>query len=370
MKGLELFRQPSIVQELLQHISPMEYVTLRQTIPLFLRRANLYPSVKEFALHRVNCNMLSVCTHDFAHVFVNQLRHNKCFALTGGALLTVLHGDDPEPEQDYDVFFVPEAPIEFEELANRPISNVTELMEYLPDLNVIMMALLRMRKEYHMNLTQVYPTTEPSDRNIFTITITTSTKFKMQFLVHASRENIPQHLSQFDLSFCANTLGALSNGLFMKDVKAVQSRTCTTSMELYVQQKLCVIPNLSGHLLEQNTDTGFVLVWQRWEKYRRRGYEIEVVFDPTTTYRNISGKISFIKLDRHSHGHYGCTCNDETDSVERSLCFSRCIEQLKIQKTHENKLCITNAWNAVASKSLELIDAERKLYRPIKILPL
>lgn len=46
MKGL--FNNPTIVQELLQCITPLEYMVLRRVFPIFLRKEKLYPSVNEF----------------------------------------------------------------------------------------------------------------------------------------------------------------------------------------------------------------------------------------------------------------------------------------------------------------------------------
>lgn len=344
MKGDLLFQHPTIVMELIRNVTPMEYVALRQTVPLFLRRPNLYPSAKEVALWSVERNVSAMRSEEFARVFANELRTKTCFALTGGSLLTALNGDEPQREQDYDICYVPAKPIDFDELVNRNFNDPLVALKYMPELEEIFKALsFNPQETITMDLTHVYPTTIESDRNTLTITITTASKFKIQFLVYSLGAHACKHILQFDLSFCSNALGAW--GLFIGDIEAVQSRKCTVSIELYAKQKLHVIQHIGDPLIRDIVSGHVSSVVARVRKYEQRGYEIKVLHDPSATYDAIEGRILFLRMNEHPPASE-CICNIDISKYE---CYRNCIEKRKIQKTRANKLVISEAWNNAIS---------------------
>lgn len=72
MKGL--FTHAPIIDELLKHITPLEYLVLRRTFPIFIRNPEKFPSVEEMG--------------NFNEIFPNSEEES------GFAVLLALHGED------------------------------------------------------------------------------------------------------------------------------------------------------------------------------------------------------------------------------------------------------------------------------------
>lgn len=137
MRGL--FQQPTIMTELIEQLSPIEYVVLRKAVPVFLRNPKTYPSSFTFMLQRLNQHLRALILHDVADTITSELTHNRFLTLVGNkSLLSILNGDEDLMNSREELEFYVSPDIYYERLGS---DNLKDIAERFPQLSVMLHSL-------------------------------------------------------------------------------------------------------------------------------------------------------------------------------------------------------------------------------------
>jgi hypothetical protein len=218
---------------ILPALTPLEYVVLRNVLPLFIRHPNRFLSSAAFChaalrkvlRHQEVCNELATGT----------------LMLTGGYLLNVLNGWNGVGTQDLDICVV-EAVVNWNALVAQWIPRE----EHYGHGDYDGVTVIKYRLPY------------PDDR-------------ELDLIVFDSARLMRQYLHKFDLSFCANSLSG--DRLVICDLEAVIKRKAQLWTSFYLHGRL------ASALTMEALRTIYEKADRRVAKYRLRGYTICVKQD-------------------------------------------------------------------------------------------
>lgn len=233
--GKVLIHKP-VAANLLSYLSLVDYYNLHQVIALSFDFPTPFQVCQEEVLRRLHLRVSDRIVDVIAFYLFEVTGANRVF-LTGGFLLDVLQGEPPRgKEQDIDLVIVASDPTKhplYQYICN---DNNVELPE---------------RYATHWALTIHLPSRKDG--------------WKVQLI------NVPNerdYLRTFDFSFCANLLG--QSGLFISDSRALTQRSASVRT-IYYARDITECPAIMYGDLRN--------AMQRIQKYRARGYDIQVVHD-------------------------------------------------------------------------------------------
>jgi len=349
MEGL--LKQLPIARELGECLTPLEYITLRQAAP------HRFPcSVYALVLTRLEQNLHrrypDARYSDFIAVFMHELRTNRSLCLTGGALLSTLNGDDLTADQDFDVVVVPSSPTG---LTRQDLHFIGNALAKITDLNAFMHCLSRLFNDANEFALIVNYTSPPGPlHDQFSVTIKPCNGLKVQLLVYESYASALCAIQSFDLSFCANAIGALCGGLVVHDMSAVRTRECCVDLIVYVRQKLAHILSVQANGQFGYAANVVIGVFDRLKKYARRGYTINILHDPDATCVAFSGGLTV-----HPSSLQPCVMCEGINIGRCEVCDVMHMERAAVNLALARRMQVSRIWNESVLTHMTHVDGNR-----------
>lgn len=250
------------LMQLIPYLTPISYIMLRRAHPIFIRGRH-YPSVASLCLARFERVLIDTFTlpRSMCDALMRALREKR-LTLTGGVLLSLLQGDTIDPaEQDidlscayfngwydnrecYEPLFGPIKDFNFQHVGND--DNGSEITNQAFNVRPL---LLR---------TECLPMYQKCD--VF-VSVHEHTESDTQ-------RNLNALPGTFDLSICGNTL--CGDRLLLRDALGIVNQRCSVELNFYLRS-VRVDADVT------DVEARFLRQMERREKYRRRGYQIDVI---------------------------------------------------------------------------------------------
>lgn len=284
-----ILNQPPIVEAITHWCSPIEYYALLCCLPEHQHKK--YPTFYSVVLKRLEEALLAWSNNkELTRVLIIALCTKPNICLSGGFLLSVLQGERVSSDQDLD-FIV--GGISLEDRSNpvfmeRAFPLITKI-QLIMDITSVELS----GSDYgSLEAPTLYAMVAPTGQ-------------KFQFILHETVEQAFSHPKQFDFAFCANYIS--STKIVMCNYQSIISRRCTVSAFAYTSRMYD----------EYNGPTH---VKERLIKYKQRGYDIRITYDPEKLEENcVVPEFEMSKYDRDDYEgpKLLCPCTGKGDEEKR-----------------------------------------------------
>jgi len=246
---------PSIILTIIQYLSIAEYVSLRRTLPCFIRRPSAYPLPIDLLKNRLDNKTRRLCMQDGVY-------------LTGGHLLGHLLGEDYGKSSDIDLIVKESKDVlyrdSFEVRYHLESGYGDHHLQYCEGDDIYYNVLVRCKSEKDIYI--LHPYMQVYSRVV-------NCPYNLLYIFDGY---IPDYIQSFDFGFCKNIADFNNKKLIIYDLESVLKRK-------YVFKKQDIFWKWSK---TKDTNDLVIHVIERMHRYRNRGFEI--------TFEDIDGPEEFL----------------------------------------------------------------------------